>query len=296
MKFGMGDAEKATPGTGAVKPSEKARQRAAVFDRAAATYSRVGPGFFAHFGGRLAELVAPPPGARILDIAAGTGAASFPASLRVGEMGMVVGTDRAPLMIGRLAEEIRRRGVRNVLPVLMDAQRLAFPDGSFDAVLCGFALDLFPDPARALREFNRVLRADGRVGLSISSSWWWEGDDRWKWHGELMESLGVGAGLEPRQFATSPEVEEALLGARFVDVRVGEERFGLTFADPEEWWRWAWSHGYRGVLEAMSPGQLEQYREACFRELRRMAASGGIRGRLEVVLATARRRGYGPAG
>ncbi len=74
------------------------------------------------------------------------------------------------------------------------------------------------------------------------------------------------------------------------------KRFGLTFADPEEWWRWAWSHGYRGVLEAMSPGQLEQYREACFRELRGMAASGDIRGRLEVVLATARRRGYGPAG
>jgi SAM-dependent methyltransferase len=48
----------------------------------------------------------------------------------------------------------------------MDAAQLDFPDASFDAVLCGFALWFFPQPARALQEWFRVLKPGGRIGLT----------------------------------------------------------------------------------------------------------------------------------
>lgn len=47
-----------------------------------------------------------------------------------------------------------------------DAMALPFAASSFDAVLCTFALCSVPEPARALREFRRVLRPDGLLLLA----------------------------------------------------------------------------------------------------------------------------------
>jgi ubiquinone/menaquinone biosynthesis C-methylase UbiE len=43
---------------------------------------------------------------------------------------------------------------------VMDGEHLTFPDTSFDAVLCEFAI-FYLDIERALTEFYRVLRAGG---------------------------------------------------------------------------------------------------------------------------------------
>lgn len=44
-----------------------------------------------------------------------------------------------------------------------DAMNLAFPDASFDIVSIAFGIRNVADPARALREFRRVLRPGGRL-------------------------------------------------------------------------------------------------------------------------------------
>lgn len=47
----------------------------------------------------------------------------------------------------------------------LDGERLAAPDGSYDAVLCTFTLCTVPDPARVLAEVRRVLRPGGSLHL-----------------------------------------------------------------------------------------------------------------------------------
>jgi ubiquinone/menaquinone biosynthesis C-methylase UbiE len=47
-----------------------------------------------------------------------------------------------------------------------DAETLPFTDESFDAVICECAFCTFPDKATAAREFFRVIRRGGRVGIS----------------------------------------------------------------------------------------------------------------------------------
>ncbi len=69
--------------------TEQKRETAGVFSRGAATYDRVGPAFFSHFGRRLVELAQIPSGARVLDIATGRGAVLFPAAEAVGPQGQV---------------------------------------------------------------------------------------------------------------------------------------------------------------------------------------------------------------
>lgn len=45
----------------------------------------------------------------------------------------------------------------------MDVQELAYPDGSFDAVVSTFVFCSVPDPIAGLREIRRVLRPGGRL-------------------------------------------------------------------------------------------------------------------------------------
>jgi SAM-dependent methyltransferase len=47
---------------------------------------------------------------------------------------------------------------------------LPFPSDRFDVVLCQLGLQFFPDQPKALSEMYRVLRAAGRVALSVYSA------------------------------------------------------------------------------------------------------------------------------
>ncbi|MGA8258038.1 MAG: class I SAM-dependent methyltransferase [Nocardioides sp.] len=60
-----------------------------------------------------------------------------------------------------LSERRRDRGPLEVRRVGLDGQRLDVADQSYDHVLCTFTLCTIPDPAQAMREVRRVLRAGG---------------------------------------------------------------------------------------------------------------------------------------
>ncbi len=102
--------------------------------------------------------VAPRPGQRILDLAAGTGASSVALARSGAE---VVAGDFSP---GMIAEGRRRHGhVPNVTFVEADAMALPFPDDEFDAVTISFGLRNVNDPRKALAEMLRVTAPGGRL-------------------------------------------------------------------------------------------------------------------------------------
>jgi SAM-dependent methyltransferase len=70
-----------------------------------------------------------------------------------------------------MAEKARERlgKAPNASVSVEDGQALSFADRSYDAVLCNLGLMFFPDPARGLWEFRRVLRPDGRAAVSVNT-------------------------------------------------------------------------------------------------------------------------------
>jgi ubiquinone/menaquinone biosynthesis C-methylase UbiE len=68
--------------------------------------------------------------------------------------------------------------------VVTDGQALAFCDACFDSVLCQLGLMFFPDPARGLAEFRRVLRDGGRAAVCVISK-----RERAPMRGVLADSL-----------------------------------------------------------------------------------------------------------
>ena len=102
------------------------------------------------------------PGARVLDLAGGTGDLTARLAPRVGDDGGVVLADVNRSMLERGRSRLVDRGVAgNVHYTRCDAERLPFPDRSFDRVLIGFGLRNVTHPDRALAEMHRVLRPAG---------------------------------------------------------------------------------------------------------------------------------------
>lgn len=102
------------------------------------------------------------PGARVLDLAGGTGDLAARLAPRVGADGSVVLADvNRPMLEHGRARLIDRGIAGNVHYARCDAERLPFPDRSFDRVLIGFGLRNVTDQDRALAETYRVLRPAG---------------------------------------------------------------------------------------------------------------------------------------
>lgn len=117
----------------------------------------------------LVRTVAPRPGQRLLEIAAGPGDTGFLAARMLGA-GRLVSTDIAPGMV----EAARRRGaelgISNVEYRVLDAQAMDFETASFDGAICRWGYMLMPDPSAAFRETRRVLKPGGRLAFAVFTS------------------------------------------------------------------------------------------------------------------------------
>jgi ubiquinone/menaquinone biosynthesis C-methylase UbiE len=103
------------------------------------------------------------PGMRFLDVAAGSGALSIPAS-RLGAR--VLATDQSAVMLELLEKRARKEGL-SVETRVMDGHALELDDDSFEMAGSQFGVMLFPDMPRGIREMVRVVKPGGRVLMNV---------------------------------------------------------------------------------------------------------------------------------
>ena len=114
---------------------------------------------------RAVDLARVGPGARVLDVATGTGDLALEASRRVGFEGEVIGSDFAEGMLARARAKADARNRIGPRPRFEwgDALELGYADDSFDAATVGFGARNFSDLGKGLAEMVRVVRPGGRV-------------------------------------------------------------------------------------------------------------------------------------
>lgn len=104
------------------------------------------------------------PGQRALDVAGGTGDLARGMAAQVGEQGLVVLSDINGAMLAHGRNRLIDAGLlRGVTYVQANAERLPFPDSTFDCVTIGFGLRNVTDKAAALASMRRVLRPGGQL-------------------------------------------------------------------------------------------------------------------------------------
>jgi SAM-dependent methyltransferase len=116
---------------------------------------------------RMVELAALEPGDRVLDIATGLGEPAVTAARRVGPEGSVLATDVSEDMLAYGRRRAQVLGLPNIAFESMDAQALALPEATFDAVLCRWELMFVPDLEAALAGIRRCLKPAGRFVTAI---------------------------------------------------------------------------------------------------------------------------------
>ncbi len=110
-------------------------------------------------------------GARVLDIAGGTGDLARALARRAGPTGEVWLTDINESMLAAGRDRLLDDGL--TLPTaLADAEQLPFPDAYFDRVTVAFGLRNMTHKDRALAEMHRVLKPGGKLlVLEFSKIW-----------------------------------------------------------------------------------------------------------------------------
>ena len=104
------------------------------------------------------------PGGRVLDVAAGTQLVSR--ALAAGRNVHVVALDQSEPMLRAGGEPNRLAGLDGrIRPVLGQAERLPFGDGTFDSVTFTYLLRYVDDPAATVHELARALQAGGSIAM-----------------------------------------------------------------------------------------------------------------------------------
>ena len=141
-----------------------------LFSRIALKYDRVNHiislGQDKHWRAIALDMTQISPGARLLDVATGTGDIAILAR-EVDPDVQVVGTDITSAMLSQAQIKTNDRPIPWVLG---DGTALAFANNSFDSVISAFLMRNVPDIAQALREQLRVVRPGGRV-VCLEMTW-----------------------------------------------------------------------------------------------------------------------------
>jgi SAM-dependent methyltransferase len=109
-------------------------------------------------------------GEKVLDLGTGPGEPALTIAGQVGVRGHVLGVDLSENMIALARRVAAARSISNAEFRVMDCSSLAIDDGRFDAAVSSFGFQIFTDPEKAVREVFRVVRAGGRIAVSVWST------------------------------------------------------------------------------------------------------------------------------
>ena len=201
-------------------------------------------------------------GSRVLDVATGSGNAAI-AAARSGCA--VTGVDYVP----ELLEHGRARSAVEGFEIDFvdgDAERLPFPDASFDAVISVLGVMFTADHERAAAELLRVCRPGGSIALAN----WTPSSFVGEMFRTVARHVPPPAGINsPLQWGAEPRLTE-LLGDGVSELLVRPRTFVLRFRSPDEFATF-FRANYGPVRTAFEKLD-ERGRAALYRDLTALAA------------------------
>lgn len=225
----------------------------------------------------------PSPGQTILDVAAGTGILGFSAAPLVGPSGRVIVSDFSESMVQVVVRRAAELGLENVECRVLDAERLDLPDASVDGVLCRWGYMLMADPAAALREARRALRAGGRLSCAVFA-----GPEQNPWAALPSRVLQRRGHMPPTEadtpgilaLADHDRLRELLGQAQFGEPVIEEVAFAWDFSGVEDYWQFL--SGAAGAIAMVLQRLSADERDEVFSEIADQVISYSASGQIKL--------------
>ena len=204
------------------------------------------------------EWLRPPSSARWLEVGCGTGILTESVLDQCAPRSIVaVDASQAQIahaMRSPLAERVDFR--------IADAQAMLFDDGSFDIVVSALVINFVPEPARALSEMHRVLRAGGVVGGYV---WDFATERSPSWPMRTaMRCFGLDIPDVPGTRLTSLSALSALFDeSGFGEIETRSIEVTQSFEDFDSFWR-AQTAGYMPttrIIGALSESERQKLKD-----------------------------------
>ena len=228
--------------------------------------------------------------ARILEIAAGTGALTHEMAARL-DGASIVATDLNPAMLDIAAA--RFPGDDRLVFRQADALDLPFADESFDIVACQFGAMFFPDKAMGYAEARRVLKPGGRYLFNV-----WDTVETNEFTAVMLDALAELFSADPPRFLARTPHGYHDAGTIELDIMAGgfprpeiERVEKHSRADSADDVAIGLCQGtpMRGEIEARGSPGLEAATEAVAKALVHRFGSGPIDGALSAFVISARK-------
>jgi SAM-dependent methyltransferase len=227
------------------------------------------------------DAVAPQPGQRVLELAAGLGETGLLAAELVAPVGGAIISDQAEAMLVGARARAIELGLSNIEFQTINAEWIDLPVASVDVVLCRWGYMLMADPAAAVRDARRVLRSGGRIALAV-----WDHIEHNPWAAlpgiELRERglIPPPAPGAPGPFALgrAEGVYELLEQAGFVEVNVESLQLHRRHASFEEFWETTLdlSRAFHDAVLERPEGEIEQIKTAVRTRIAAFETPGGM--------------------
>lgn len=224
------------------------------------------------------------PGVRLLDVACGPGYVTGEAARRGAQ---VLGVDFSDTMVA-----LARRRCPGLEFREGDAEALALPAASFDAVTMNFGLLHLDRPQAAIAEAARVLVPGGRFAFTV----WAPPEQTAAFRvvlGAVARCGNPNVALPPGppffQFSDAAVASRALEAAGFVEPRVVTVPMTWRFEKPGDLFDAMLAGTVRtgALLKAQTAPALEAIREAIAQEIRSFAVDGGYALPMPSILSSA---------
>jgi len=199
------------------------------FDVAADAYDGFMGRYSRLLSGQLADLASVQPGQRVLDVGCGTGALTGELVARLGSARVAAVDPSEPFVA---ATRTRHPGVD---VRLAPAERLPFPDDTFDAALAQLVVHFMLDPVAGVAEMGRVTRRDGVVAACVWDHGGSQGPLRLFW--DTARELDPDVDDESRRPGTrAGHLAELFEAAGLRTVEEATLSVRLEHATFEAWW------------------------------------------------------------
>jgi arsenite methyltransferase len=253
----------------------------------AKTYEEVSTRQFDH-GKVLIAALHIAPGERVLDVGCGTGRLGDYVARLVSPNGEVVGVDPLPLRI-----DIAARKHPLFKASVGRAEDLSqFPDESFDVVYLNSVFHWVKDKPSAVREFFRVLKPGGRLGVNSADA------ERAHQSATLVRDAVLEEGLNQTAAASGfgtnhrisgAELATLLSDAGFKSVQVKPHTFTDRVAGVDDLVAWSSSSSFGNFLSDLDASQRERVKGRLSSKLEALRSADGIKLDRHLVFATGKK-------